>query len=207
MRRIVLASALLLLSASGSRATVLVPATLGDLARDARVIASGRVVDVQPRWTPGRRTIETLVTLEVGEYLKGALGATVQFLVPGGEMGRYRSLFVGAPAFARGQRVVVFLGARAPGIPYILGLSEGVYRLIPAANGSGWLVTPPPVLPSAGPVAVPVVRGDAARRPMPLADFEQRVRALAGASGTPRERPRPGGDVGRRARALAGAAR
>jgi hypothetical protein len=40
-------------------------------------------------------------------------------------------------------------------------------------------VTPPPVFPAtAG--AARIVRGDASRRPMVLAEFEQRVRALAG---------------------------
>jgi len=73
----------------------------------------------------------------------------------------------------------VFLGARGPGVPYVLGLSQGVFRLVAARNGSGWLVTPPPVVPAvAGPARV--VRGDAARQPMPLADFERQVRALAG---------------------------
>ncbi len=178
MRRLAIASALIFIVASQARATVLIPADLGDLARGARTIASGTVVDVQPRWTPGRRTIETLVTLEVEDYLKGALGGTVQFLVPGGRMGRYRSIFVGAPTFARDDRVIVFLGARGPGIPYVLGLSQGVFRLVRAAGRSGWLVTPPPVLPSTV-GAVPVVRGDALRRPMPLVDFSRRVRELA----------------------------
>ncbi|MGE5245001.1 MAG: hypothetical protein ACM3SQ_12300 [Betaproteobacteria bacterium] len=180
MRRMVLASALLLLGAGPGRATVLIPATLGDIARDARTIAVGRVIDVRPRWTPGRHTIETLVTLEVREYLKGPLGDTVEFLVPGGEMGRYRSIFVGAPTFAPDERVIVFLGARGPGIPYVLGLGQGVFRLIPAPDGSGWLVSPPAVLRSVG-LATGIVRGDPERRPMPLGAFERRVRVLAGA--------------------------
>jgi hypothetical protein len=65
-------------------------------------------------------------------------------------------------------------------VPYVLGLSQGVFRVVAARDGSGWVVTPPPVLPAvAGPTRV--VRGDAARMPMPLADFERQVRALAGA--------------------------
>ena len=46
-------------------------------------------------------------------------------------------------------------------------------------HDSGWIVTPPAMLPAPGP-SVAIVRGDTARRPLPLADFEQRVRALAG---------------------------
>ena len=181
MLRIMLASAcVMLLSASGLHATVLIPADLGDLSRDARAIALGRVVAVDARWADDRRSIDTLVTLDVDAYLKGSLGSPLQFHVPGGELGRYRSILVGAPEFAINQRVVVFLGARGPSVPYVLGLSQGVFRLVAASNASGWLVTPPPVSPAAAGPAL-VVRGAAARQPMPLADFERQVRALAGA--------------------------
>ncbi|MFI5179233.1 MAG: hypothetical protein ACHQO8_11740 [Vicinamibacterales bacterium] len=161
------------------RATVVVPADLGELTRDARAIVRGRVVSVDGRWTEDRRTIETIVTIEVATYLKGALGPTLQFRVPGGDLGRYRSIVVGAPLFAVDEQIVVFLGANGPAVPYILGFNQGVYRIARAADNSGWLVTPPALLPSvAG--TTPVVRGDPSRRPLPLADFEQRVRALAG---------------------------
>jgi hypothetical protein len=56
------------------------------------------------------------VTIDVEESLKGSLGRTVQFLVPGGALGRYRSIFVGAPQFVV-ERVVVFLGWRGPSYP------------------------------------------------------------------------------------------
>lgn len=166
------------LLAPPARATVLVPADLGELSRDARAIARGRVMAVDPQWTEDHRTIETLVSIEVDAYLKGSLGSVVQFRVPGGSLGRFRSIMVGAPEFVVDQHVVVFLGAHGPSVPYVLGLSQGVFRIVQAAGGSGWLVTPPAM----NPVTVPtrVVRGDPARRPVPLADFEQRVRDLVG---------------------------
>lgn len=160
-------------------ATVIVPADLGELSRDARAIVRGRVTAVDGRWTDDRRTIETLVTLEVESYWKGSLGATLQFRVPGGELGRYRSIVVGAPEFSLDQDVVVFLGTQGPMIPYVLGLNQGVYRVARAPDGSALMVTPPPMLPAAG-ASTPVVRGDVRRRPLPLADFESRVRAMVG---------------------------
>jgi len=159
-------------------ATVVLPADLGDLSRDAIAIARGQVVDVEVRWADDRHSIVTDVTLAVESYLKGGLGPTVQFRVPGGELGRLRSIVVGAPEFAIEERVVVFLGARGPMVPYVLGLSQGVFRVSRAADNSGWFVTPPALLPSAG-RTVAVVRGDVNRRPMALADFERTVRALA----------------------------
>jgi hypothetical protein len=161
------------------RATVVLPADLGELAQEARAIARGRVAAVEARWGGDRRSIETIVTLEVDSYLKGSLGSTLLFRVPGGELGRLRSITVGAPEFALDDRVIVFLGARGPSVPYILGLNQGLFRVVRAADTAGWLVTPPPVLPSA--TTARIVRGDGSRRPVPLADFESRVRALAGA--------------------------
>jgi hypothetical protein len=168
---------LLAIAATRVDAISLVPADIGQLSHDAIAIARGRVVSVDPRWTDDHRTIETIVTLEVERYLKGDLGATLQFRLPGGRVGRYRSIFVGAPAFAEDDRVIVFLGAVGPSIPHLVGFTQGVYRLV-AASG-GWAVTPPAVWPStSGPRTI--VRGDASRVPMALADFESRVRALAG---------------------------
>jgi hypothetical protein len=100
--------------------------------------------------------------------------------VPGGELGRYRTIVVGAPDFAVDQHVVVFLGAHGPTVPHIVGFNQGVFRVTRAADDSGWVVSPPPF--AAGATAVRVVRGDAARRPVALADFEQQVRTLAGAA-------------------------
>ena len=161
-----------------ARATVIVPADLGELARDAQAIVRGRVASVEARWTDDRRAIESIVTLDIESTLKGSFGADVQFRVPGGQLGRFRSLVVGAPAFRVDDRVVVFLVAWGPSVPYVVGMSQGVFRVV-AAQGGGWLVTPPALLPAvAG--TVPIVRGDPNRRPLPLGDFEQRVRALVG---------------------------
>ena len=162
-----------------ARATVLIPAVLGELSRDALAIARGRVAALDPQWTEDRGTIETIVTLEVESYLKGSLGSTLRFRVPGGELGRFRSIVVGAPEFAVDQRVVVFLGARGPSVPYVLGMNQGVFRVSRAADNSGWLVTSPVLLPATG-GAIRVVRGDPSRRALALGDFEQTVRTLAG---------------------------
>ena len=171
----------ILLYALPVRATVVIPADLGELSRDALAIARGRVAALDAQWTEDHGTIETMVTLEVESYLKGSLGSTLRFRVPGGELGRFRSIVVGAPEFAVNQRIVVFLGARGPSVPHVLGLNQGVFHVSRAADNSGWLVTSPVMMPAtAGNVRV--VRGDPARRPLALDQFEQTVRTLAGAT-------------------------
>jgi hypothetical protein len=178
MRTLTILCVLLAALGSSPRATVLVPADLGELSRDARAIVRGRVAQLDTQWTEDRGTIETIVTLEVEGYIKGSLGPTLRFRTPGGDLGRYRSIVVGAPEFAVDEHVVVFLGAYGPTVPHVLGLSQGVFRVVRADRFGAWMVTPPTTLnTSAG--AVPLVRGDASRRALPLADFEARVRELA----------------------------
>ena len=182
MNKIIAAVLLLFVSSATVRGTTVLPADLGELSRQAQAIPRGRVVAVEARWTEDRRAIESIVTLQAETYLKGEFGPTLQFRVPGGQLGRFRSITVGAPEFQVGQRVIVFLGARGPRLPHILGFSQGVFRI--QQTRGRLLVAPPPVLPAAATSVRParVVRGDRRRVATPLADFERQVRTLAGAA-------------------------
>src|SRR5437762_2577508 len=133
------------LAPAGVHATVLIPADLGELSREAAAIVRGRIVACHATWADDHRSIDTVVTVRVDAWLKGSLGDFVSFRVPGGELGRYRSIFVGAPEFAIDERVIVFLAVRGPAVPHVLGLSQGVFRLVPGRDEPGWLVTPPPL--------------------------------------------------------------
>jgi hypothetical protein len=160
-------------------ATVLLPVDFTTVVTESMTIVHGRVSDVSAGLTGPRRTIESVVTLEVIEALKGALPAdrTVSFRVPNGQLGRYRRVVVGAPEFARGDEVVVFLRGKAPAIPTLYGLSQGVYRVTRDRN-AGLLVMPAPVL-AQGLGAERVVRGDPVRRPLSIDAFARQVRTIA----------------------------
>ena len=174
MRVVLITIILSVLTGGAARATVVLPADLIELSHDAVAIARGRIVAVEPQWKEGRRGIDTLVTLETETYLKGSLGNVIQFRVPGGSLGRFSSIVVGAPQFTVGQRVILFLGSRGPTVPYVLGLSQGVYRLTQSLQGD-WMVTPPMIARASD---GPIVRGSLT--PSPLGDFERQVRALVG---------------------------
>jgi hypothetical protein len=165
---------MLISSSLVAHATVIVPADLNELSKDARMIARGRVVAVDSQWADDRRTIETRVTLAIETYLKGQLGETVQFRVPGGTVGRFRNVVIGAPQFVVGQRVIVFLGTRGPSVPFVLGLSQGVFRVRQDPAGA-WMVTPAPMpgVSHTAQTAASVSRG-----PAPLDAFEGEIRAL-----------------------------
>lgn len=170
-------AAALLLSIPAHALTVL-PATFEELVRESVAVVHGRVRDVRADWSPDRRTIQSAVTLDVLDTLKGSDVAAATFVVPGGEAGGRLLVVPGAPTFRPGDEVVIFLAGRAPALPQPVGLSLGVYRVTPARSGASALVVPSPVH-AAGP-AGPVTRGSAARRPRALAEFVAAVRAVAG---------------------------
>jgi hypothetical protein len=153
---------------------VVVPAAFGEMVAASQTVVHGQVIDLRAFETNGRRRIETVVTLRVVDAFKGNPGETVSFRVPGGEVGRYRRVIVGAPRFARGDEVVLFLKGSAPALPVPFGLGQGVYRVVRAGDG-GVTVTP---LVNSEPGRLQ--RGDPDRRPLTLSAFATRVRALAG---------------------------
>ncbi|MGH9161850.1 MAG: hypothetical protein ACRD2X_17940 [Vicinamibacteraceae bacterium] len=174
----------LIIVPSATRATVVVPTDLNELVRESLAIVRGRVVSVQARQGQGRQ-VERLVSLDVITYYKGDLGKSIVFRVPGGTLGRYRTMVIGAPEYADGEEVVLFLNARGPSMPHVLGLFQGTYRVVEDAIADTRVVVP------AGLEAVPrrrqVVRGDGSRRPVELRTFEAKLRRLvASETGEPR---------------------
>lgn len=170
------AAVVLLVLASGAgalRATVLLPAEFREIVGESEIIAYGRVLDAAPELSPDRKQIDTVVTFQVGTYLKGAQGETLTFRVPGGQVGRFRSVTVGAPTFEAGDEAVLFLRRREDGLPYVFGLNQGVFRVQRDARTQRRMVMPPLMARSEAPEAV--VRGSAERAPMPLESFGARV--------------------------------
>src|SRR5215218_6674793 len=126
MRAFVICVSLVLLSAAAG-ATVILPIEFRELVATSSAIVHGRVTDSRSMFVDERRSVDTFVTVAAEDYLKGNLGEHVTFRVPGGEAGRYRTVFVGAPQFARGDEVVLFLKSRSGGLPMVIGLSQGVF--------------------------------------------------------------------------------
>src|SRR4029453_5109884 len=123
MRRIALSLVLLFVTLP-LHATVILPIEFRELVATAPVIVHGQVVDVRAGWADGRRSVETFVTIAATEYLKGDLGERMRFRIPGGQLGSYRTIFVGAPEFSEGDEVVLFLQYSGASYPYIIGLSQ-----------------------------------------------------------------------------------
>jgi hypothetical protein len=161
-------------------ATVLVPAEFREVVNGADLIVYARVSSTQARWSDDRKHVDTLVTLQAGTYLKGSARETLMVVVPGGTVGRYMNVTVGAPAFTAGDEAVFFLTTRGRELA-IFGLNQGVFRVSTERASQRRLVTPPLMSRGSGPETV--VRGDPARRPVPLETFGAQVQAVLAESG------------------------
>jgi hypothetical protein len=177
MRRVTVLILMGLVSAPLSiGATVLIPIEFRELVTTAPVIVHGRVIGVRAEWIEGRRSIETFVTVEASDYLKGNLGDRLVVRVPGGQVGRYRTVFVGAPAFQEGDEVVLFLRLADGSAPWIVGLSQGAFRVVADAMSGRRIVTSPVVMSKPGDAPEAIVRGDVRRRPLDIDSFRALVR-------------------------------
>jgi hypothetical protein len=178
--RAVVVALVVALGGAAVSATVLAPITFDELVHESQQIVHGTVVDRRAEWLPGRRGIETLVSVRVMDRLKGAGGEIVTFRVPGGRMGRYRSVFVGAPEFADGDEVILFLTARIPALPTIVGLTQGLFRVQSDSTGARRVM--PPLVGGSPGQSTRIVRGDPARISPTIAQFADDVRRRARSS-------------------------
>jgi hypothetical protein len=131
-----LALSLCVVAVRRADATMLLPADFAQMVNESQLVVHARIVDVRGALVDARRSIESVITVEVLTPLKGAAVEELVFRVPGGRVGRYRRIVVGAPIFKPGEEVVLFLKGRAPAIPMPFGLSQGVYRVSRATGGA-----------------------------------------------------------------------
>jgi hypothetical protein len=158
------------------RATVLLPAEFREVVNGSDIIAYGRVIETRVEWSDDRKHVDTLVTFQVGTYLKGGPGEMLVFKVPGGTIGRFRNVLVGAPQFSSGDEAVLFLTSRGREFPSVFGLNQGVFRVSLDTETRRRLVTPP--LLARGDTPEVVVRGAASRRSLPLETFGAQVETV-----------------------------
>jgi len=78
--------------------------------------------------------IWTRYRIRVKETVKGPHQEEVEFLQPGGKMGKYQTFVSGAAEFSTGEEFCFFLWQSKNGNYQILGLEQGHFDLIPFGN-------------------------------------------------------------------------
>ncbi len=95
------------------------------LAREADVVAVGKVTATKGEWDRARSRIVTRVTVAVGEYLKGGAGNVLTVTTLGGEVDGVGEWYSHTARFAADEDVVVFARRDAEGDFRIRGGQEG----------------------------------------------------------------------------------
>lgn len=153
-------------------ASTLLPADFRVTVTQATVIVRGRVTDVRAVRSPVGE-VETVATISVDATLKGGARTFVSMRLPGGVIGRYRTVMPGAPRVEAGDAGVFFLKAAPGGALWPVGLSSGIYRV---ETSGGRAMVAPPILPGVTTATTGVVqRGDTRRKMLPLGEFESLV--------------------------------
>ena len=113
-------------------ATTVLEVSFSTLVQDAEVIAVGVVTAIETEWDAQDETPFTLVTFSDLEVLKGDTGQTeltLHFLGGPAPDGAIMQI-VGVPQFSLGERVIVFsVGNEHNAVP-LVGMWQGVYRVV-----------------------------------------------------------------------------
>lgn len=126
----VLALALLLAHAAAHAAPLASrPLSVRELALIADTVVIGRIAPVQPEAATPDPGIVTRVVVDVDQVLKGSAGATVTLVQTGGERGGVVSTVAGAPTFAAGEQVLLFLTRRPDGALRVAHLYQGKFSI------------------------------------------------------------------------------
>lgn len=130
------AAVLLAVAAVGTaEASTLLKMAVEELAQKSAVIARGKVVRTESRWSGDGMRIITDVELVVSEALKGSPGSVVVVTQPGGRVGDIAQTVSGLAAFSQGEEVLVFLSDPRGGRYGVEGAVQGKYRLDATAEG------------------------------------------------------------------------
>lgn len=101
------------------------------LVSSSNVVAVGTVIDVESfeQGPLGQSGIHSRVQLHVEEALLGSPPSTLEFWTHGGRVGARVRTLVGAPTYARGERVAVFLQRTPRGVLWPTSLSHSKWTV------------------------------------------------------------------------------
>jgi len=126
---------------------IMVELTLAELVSAADWIVIGTVTGQESEWNAGRTNIQTVVSINVQEWVKGqpfSTGAdgkntadplscsnskSVSLTLPGGKVGDVTQWVEDTPAFRDGEKVLVFISSGNGGIYTVAGSVQGKYSI------------------------------------------------------------------------------
>jgi hypothetical protein len=171
---------------SSAGATVLRAAEVEELARRAEHIVRGTVLSSTAAWTPDGKQIHTVTRISVARALKGRGPAVVEVRTPGGSVGDLAQKVIGAPEFAPGEEVIVFLHRHGSSSRYgVEGFSLGKFTVVPGQGQARAALVTQHLAGVGLPMPDGKVRPPPAFQPVREEEFLQRVQKALGEKATP----------------------
>jgi hypothetical protein len=112
-------------------ATTVIPPTFDQLVKQAEFIFQGTVTDVRSVWEGqgAQRHIETYVTFQVADNIKGDAGASYTIQMLGGSVGDETMLVTDTPKFRIGDNEILFVEHNFDQFVPLVGISNGRFHV------------------------------------------------------------------------------
>jgi len=112
-------------------ATTVIPPTFDQLVKQAELIFQGTVTDVQSVWEGqgAQRHIETYVTFQIADSVKGDAGSAYTIRMLGGTVGDETMLVTDTPKFNVGDREILFVEHNYDQFVPLVGISNGRFHV------------------------------------------------------------------------------
>ena len=123
-----------------AHATILQQLTMDDMIQKSTAIVHAKVTGSYAAFQG--QDIYTHYQLQILENLKGSNAGQMDVVVPGGSARGLRQTVAGAPNLAVGAEYVVFLWTSRSGMTQVIGLSQGLFRVVLDSSGNTNLVRP-----------------------------------------------------------------
>ncbi len=123
--------ALLGISVSCITATTVIPPTFDQLVNQAELIFQGTVTDVRSVWDGegAQRHIDTYVTFQIEENVKGEAGASYTIRMLGGTVGDETMEVTDTPKFQVGDREILFVEHNYDQFVPLVGINHGRFHV------------------------------------------------------------------------------
>ena len=132
MNRLLSCGALLAMCMS-AHASTLLQLSLDDMIRKSTVVVRGTVQRTQS--AVHGSVIYTHYQVRPSEVWKGSAPGPLDIVVPGGVLNGMRETYSGAPSLINGHQYVLFLWTSKTGLTQVIGLSQGLFDVVPNASG------------------------------------------------------------------------
>ena len=131
--------ALIAISFTYITATTVIPPTFEQLVQQAELIFQGTVTDVRSVWEGegAQRHINTYVTFQIGENMKGNAGSSYTIRILGGTVGDETMEVTDTPKFKMGDRDILFVEHNNDQFVPLVGINNGRFHVQRDGNGEG----------------------------------------------------------------------